>query len=117
MDDDQVRPEDARALCAFMEADPDLPDCYSHLLESLLRWWRLGPVEHGGMRWYPVTLTLDRLRLIEAKLTTEQRVAYLIKIYKHAGWGDWRCIHASARDKAAALVAAIGREAPAAPTP
>lgn len=90
---------DAEVICGWMEPQPSYA------------WWKW---EHGA--WAPGNLSLDRLHLVEAKLTDPMwRVYWGIleeawAMSESALAREWYAVHASAEVKLAALAAVI-REA------
>lgn len=106
---------DAEILCGFMEKRPEAGPWSHRPWRSLSRggWWTASDDRNPDTApdvWFPVALTLDRLRLVEARLTDMQWL-----LYQTALSGDtpedqvrWRdLIHASAEQKITALAAVL----------
>lgn len=97
----------AEIVASFMEPKPALPARYSPGRLSDSGWWELVPIDGGGMEWCPAALTLDKLREVQARLTTEQRMAYYLQLWPVCPpvgiEGCWALLHASAEQKVAAL--------------
>lgn len=98
---------DAEVICGFLERMPPLPDYYhTHLYPSPEKWWVLGPVNGGGMRWYPCTLDLDALWLVEQKLIAVGLDPRIDGLYRRV-YGSSRTWHLTAAQKVEALAGAI----------
>ncbi len=99
---------DEEIICQFMEPRPEHPP-YSW--QSQIEWGRPTP---GGWwyadstvgvhgHWRPCELTLDRLRLVEARLTDEQWDLYRAILTIHSIWTDRHLIHLAPDQKVKAL--------------
>jgi hypothetical protein len=73
------------------------------------RWWTCVRVGRNELRYVPQPLDLDAIHLVEAKLSEEQRIGYMLELSKGGPpeKGYWRLIHASAEVKLRCLAAVI----------
>lgn len=111
---------DEEVICAWMEPRPETPavrDWLTRYSDQL--WWVLTDKPDGSPAgWLPGKLTLDRLRLVEERLTEEQWARYGELHFLRAealcgGRDDFRkgMLHASAAEKIRALAAVIRESA------
>ena len=118
-------PSNAELLCGFMEKRPEMGplDFRPWRSNSPARWWvAANPTteDNSPNEWRPVSLCLNRLREIEAKLTEEQWQRYYDGI-----WVEWQVVtqttgrmrllgmfllHASVEQKIAALAQGLRPE-------
>ena len=107
---------DEEKICSWIEPKPAVPSRYQHLDKSPDGWWILAPTMGGGMAWYPVSLTFERLHEVEGRLTGEQfdryeRLLMAELEVKHGGilrdcWVQF-AIHADLTSKIKALAAVL----------
>ncbi len=92
---------DEELIVTWMEPKPgplDSPDDVD--------WWGCR-VLTGCYQWFPRTLDLDALHLVEAKLTDDQQWEYIEAIRGKVNAPTWRFLHATAEKKIGALAHVI----------
>ena len=101
MPNDQVDPQDARAICEWMEPRKG-KRLYGNV--SPFGWWKLDLGE-----WIPnhTINSLDRLREVESGLTEEQQLKYDMSLRRILNLRSQWMWHASASEKAEALARVI----------
>ncbi len=107
-------PTDEEVICAWMEPKPEANKAY-----VVRSWWRSRTLLTGSAAGrgcfviadiIPRTLTLDALHEVEARLTDEHWVSYLISLVPKSlsGWTELRdATYATAEQKVKALAAVI----------
>lgn len=99
-----------RVVAEFIEPKPDLPNYYCHLLSSPKGFWLL-VVNRRNIEWVARVDSLDRIRLIEERLTRKQRELYMQSLWKaghpYAEDAEWMICHADADTRVLALAAAL----------